>query len=77
MLWPVHRCIIPCCVNASCLQLALQLSVSGDERLKVVDWKVLSNIQEFIINTVPTHLCAKHVAVALSCLQFILALRNW
>ena len=37
MLRPVHRCIIPCCVRASCLKLALQSSVSGDVRLKVVD----------------------------------------
>ena len=49
----------------------------GTARLKVVDWKVLSNIQEFIINTIPTHLLALHVAVALSCLQFVLVLRNW
>ena len=77
MLQPVCRCIIPCCVRASCLLLALQPSVSGDARLKVVDWKVFSNIQEFIINTIPTHLRALHVAVALSCLQFVLELRNW
>ena len=31
MLQPVCRYIIPCC--------ALQSSVSGDARLKVVDWK--------------------------------------
>ena len=42
-----------------------------------MDWKVLLNIQEFIINTIPTHLHALHVAVALSCLQFVLAPRNW
>ena len=35
------------------------------------------NIQEFIINTIPTHLRGLHVEVALSCLQFVLALRNW
>ena len=52
-------------------------AISGDARLKVVDWKVLSNIQEFISNTIPTHLRALHVAPALSCLQFVLALRNW
>ena len=44
---------------------------------KIVDWKVLSNIQEFIINTIPTYLRALHVVLALSCLQFVLALRNW
>ena len=76
-LWLVCRCIIPSCVRASCIYLALQSSVSGDARLKVVDWKVLSNIQEFIINPIPTYLHPLHVAVALSCLQFVFALRNW
>ena len=73
MLRLVRRCIIPCCVRASCLKLALQSSVS---RLKVVDWKVLSNIQEFIINMIPTHPHALHVAGALSCLQFVLTMTN-